>query len=82
VIGAFAMSSVTTVKLLGVGMALAIAVDATIVRALLVPAVMRLLGSLNWWAPESFAKWWARHGLRERDDVIAESPAAAPTPVL
>ncbi|HET9186654.1 MAG TPA: MMPL family transporter, partial [Acidothermaceae bacterium] len=49
VIGAFATSEVTTLKLLGVGMALAILVDATIVRALLVPAVMRLLGGVNWW---------------------------------
>ncbi len=65
VIGLFATSRITTLKLLGVGMALAIALDATIVRALLVPAVMRMLGAANWWAPAPVARWWAAHGLRE-----------------
>jgi RND superfamily putative drug exporter len=69
VIGSFAMSKVATLKLLGLGMALAIAVDATIVRAMLVPAVMRLLGTSNWWAPGPFARWWDAHGLHEADDV-------------
>ncbi len=78
VIGAFATSEVTTLKLLGVGMALAILVDATIVRALLVPAVMRLLGGVNWWAPAPLARWWEKHGFREADD---EAPAA-PEPAL
>jgi RND superfamily putative drug exporter len=44
---------VTNVKAIGVGMALAVLVDATIVRALLVPAFMRLAGRWNWWAPRS-----------------------------
>jgi len=48
---AFAAARVTVVKAMGVGMALAVALDATIVRVLLVPATMRLFGSLNWWAP-------------------------------
>jgi uncharacterized membrane protein YdfJ with MMPL/SSD domain len=65
VIGAFSTSRVTTLKLLGVGMALAIVVDATIVRAMLVPAVMRLLGALNWWAPTPVVAWWSRHGITE-----------------
>ena len=39
------------IKSLGVGMAIAIALDATIVRALLVPATIRLMGDYNWWAP-------------------------------
>jgi uncharacterized membrane protein YdfJ with MMPL/SSD domain len=65
VIGAFASSRITTLKLLGVGMGLAIFVDATIVRALLVPAVMRLLGAANWWAPARLARWWQTHGFVE-----------------
>ena len=65
VVGAFATSQVTTLKLLGFGMALAIFVDATIVRAMLVPAVMRLLGATNWWAPAPLARWWTTHGVGE-----------------
>jgi RND superfamily putative drug exporter len=72
VIGSFATSQVTTLKLLGFGMALAIFVDATIVRAMLVPAVMRLLGSANWWAPAPVARWWTRHGFAESDAEAAQ----------
>jgi uncharacterized membrane protein YdfJ with MMPL/SSD domain len=69
VVGAFATSQVTTLKLLGFGMALAIFVDATIVRAMLVPAVMRLLGATNWWAPAPLARWWKVHGVGESSDA-------------
>jgi uncharacterized membrane protein YdfJ with MMPL/SSD domain len=69
VVGAFATSQVTTLKLLGFGMALAIFVDATVVRAMLVPAVMRLLGGANWWAPAPLARWWASHGLSESGEA-------------
>ena len=51
VFGAFALARVVLIKAVGLGMALAVAVDATLVRMLLVPATMRLLGHLNWWAP-------------------------------
>jgi uncharacterized membrane protein YdfJ with MMPL/SSD domain len=71
VVGAFATSQVTTLKLLGFGMALAIFVDATIVRAMLVPAVMRLLGAANWWAPAPLARWWSTHGMGESSDAGA-----------
>jgi RND superfamily putative drug exporter len=53
---AFALARIVVLQATGVGMALAIALDATLVRALLVPATMRLLGHLNWWAPS-----WMRH---------------------
>jgi RND superfamily putative drug exporter len=53
---AFITSGVTIMKMLGLGIAFAILLDATIVRALLVPALMRLLGDLNWWAPR-WMKW-------------------------
>ncbi|HEY5200914.1 MAG TPA: MMPL family transporter [Acidothermaceae bacterium] len=69
VVGAFATSQVTTLKLLGFGMALAIFVDATVVRATLVPAVMRLLGATNWWAPAPLARWWTTHGVGESSDA-------------
>jgi trehalose monomycolate/heme transporter len=65
VIGSFATSGVTFIKMIGVGVALAILVDATVVRALLVPATMRLLGRVNWWAPPPLARVYARVGLRE-----------------
>jgi trehalose monomycolate/heme transporter len=51
VVGAFALSGLKFMKLLGVGMLIAIAVDATVVRGFLVPAVLALLGSAAWWAP-------------------------------
>jgi RND superfamily putative drug exporter len=60
VFAAFAMARVVVVQAVGVGMALAVFVDATIVRVLLVPSTMRLLGALNWWAPKSLLR------LRER----------------
>ena len=50
-IGAFATSRIVFIKELGVGAALAFVIDATIVRALLVPSLMKLLGHRNWWSP-------------------------------
>ncbi|WGY02445.1 MMPL family transporter [Nocardioides sp. QY071] len=69
VIGAFSLSGVVFMKMLGLGMLVAILVDATVVRALLVPATMKLLGRWNWWAPAPLARWWERHGFREGGDV-------------
>jgi RND superfamily putative drug exporter len=51
VFGAFALASVVLVQAVGFGMSLAVAIDATLVRVLLVPSTMRLFGHLNWWAP-------------------------------
>jgi RND superfamily putative drug exporter len=56
VAGSFAFADIVLIKALGVGIALAIALDATIVRALLVPATMRLLGRWNWWLPGVVAR--------------------------
>ncbi|WP_141577955.1 MMPL family transporter [Actinomadura sp. WMMA1423] len=67
VIGAFATSGITFIKMTGVGMAVAILLDATVVRALLVPATMRLLGRANWWAPGPLARLYGRYGIREGD---------------
>jgi len=49
--------------MLGFGIALAILLDASIVRALLVPALMRLMGSLNWWAPKWMKRLHQKAGL-------------------
>jgi RND superfamily putative drug exporter len=63
VIGAFGTSKIVFMKSLGVGMALAILLDATIVRALLVPAAMKMMGHWNWWAPAPLARLWKKIGL-------------------
>jgi putative drug exporter of the RND superfamily len=65
VFAAFATSQVTFLKLFGIGAALAIVVDATLIRALLVPAFMRLAGRANWWAPRPLRLLHDRVGLRE-----------------
>jgi trehalose monomycolate/heme transporter len=78
VVGGFATGGVTVVKTIGVGMIVAIIVDATLVRALLVPATMRLLGRWNWWAPGILGRFYARYGIHD------ESPSPEPrelTPV-
>ncbi|MDP9209572.1 MAG: MMPL family transporter [Actinomycetota bacterium] len=62
---AFATSQVSFLKLFGIGTALAILIDATLIRALLVPAFMRLAGQANWWAPAPLRRLHARVGLRE-----------------
>ena len=64
---AFALASIVTIKSIGIGMAVAVIADATLVRALVVPAVMRLLGSANWWAP----RW-----LRRKPEARTIAPAA------
>ena len=66
-IGAFATSEIVFIKQLGVGTAAAVLIDATIVRALLVPALMKLLGEWNWWAPEPLRRLHARLGVSESE---------------
>ncbi len=61
----FTTAQMLGLKQLGVALALAVAVDATIVRCLLVPATMTLLGEANWWAPGPLRRLHARFGLRE-----------------
>ncbi|HSV39364.1 MAG TPA: MMPL family transporter [Nocardioidaceae bacterium] len=67
VIGAFSISGIVFMKMIGLGMLIALLVDATIVRALLVPATMKLLGNANWWAPGPMRRWWERYGFREEE---------------
>jgi RND superfamily putative drug exporter len=91
VFAAFALAETVTIKSIGVGMALAVALDATIVRVLLVPATMRLLGNWNWWAPGPLQRIAERFGfshVEDEEDLAAASgggetgessePAAAP----
>ncbi len=63
---AFGLADVVLIKSIGLGLAIAVAIDATLVRALIVPAVMRLLGRTNWWAPRPLARWHRRFTLEGR----------------
>jgi len=79
VFSAFALASIVILKSIGLGMALAIAVDATVVRALIVPATMRLLGRRNWWAPTGLARLHRRLGLDESDVATPATTGPATT---
>jgi RND superfamily putative drug exporter len=63
---AFGLADVVLIKSIGLGLALAVAIDATLVRALIVPAVMRLLGPANWWAPRGLKRLHRRISLGEQ----------------
>jgi RND superfamily putative drug exporter len=65
VLFAFGFADMVVIKAIGIGMGIAVVVDATIVRALLVPATMRLLGRWNWWAPGPLVRLYLRINLRE-----------------
>ena len=79
---AFGLAEVVIIKAIGIGLAIAVAIDATIVRSLVVPAVMRLLGDLNWWAPKPLRRFYDWIGLGdlgvEPDQLESPHPAAAP----
>ncbi|WP_405664489.1 MMPL family transporter [Streptomyces sp. NBC_01166] len=80
---AIGTSQITNSKMLGLGAALAVLVDATVVRGLLVPAVMRLGGRATWWAPAPLARFQQRFGLREEPAVPPGPAHETPTePVL
>src|SRR5262249_33630420 len=74
VFGVFVLTGVPSIKQLGVGNAVAIAVDATLVRLILVPAAMELLGDWNWWLPGWLDRILPHVGL--------ETPAAPPVPAV
>jgi len=77
VVGSFATSGITFIKMIGVGMVVALLVDATLVRLLLAPATMRLLGRHNWWAPGFVGRLYGRYGVRESDPAAPAAQAAA-----
>jgi len=62
---AFGLAEVVIIKAIGIGLAIAVAIDATIVRSLVVPAVMRLLGDVNWWAPRPLRRLYSWIGIGE-----------------
>jgi RND superfamily putative drug exporter len=70
-IGAFVTSQVVFVKEMALGTALAVLIDASIIRALLVPSLMALLGSWNWWAPRPLRRLHNRVALREDARAMA-----------
>ncbi|MGV9413841.1 MMPL family transporter [Nocardia sp. NPDC003693] len=74
---AVATSEVTAMKLFGIGLALAVIADATVIRGLLVPALMRLMSTGNWWAPKPLAALHKRIGLEEE---VPDTAAAQPVP--
>jgi RND superfamily putative drug exporter len=71
---AFGLSDIVIIKAIGIGLAIAVAIDATIVRLLIVPSVMRILGRANWWAPRPLSWLHRRIGAGESRPA---SPAAA-----
>jgi len=75
--GAFATSQIIFIKENGVGTALAVLIDASIIRALLVPALMELLGKWNWWAPRPLRRLHERWGISE-SGLIEPGPDARP----
>jgi RND superfamily putative drug exporter len=74
--GAFMLADIVIMKSLGFGLALAVLIDATLVRALLVPATMRLMGRWNWWAPASVRALVGRLGLAHSEAAHAGIGAA------
>jgi uncharacterized membrane protein YdfJ with MMPL/SSD domain len=76
-IGAFATSKIIFIKQNGVGTALAVLIDASIIRALLVPSLMQLLGKWNWWAPAPLRRLHERYGISE---TSIPEPAEAQSP--
>jgi RND superfamily putative drug exporter len=80
-LGSFATSQIVFLKELGLGAALTVLIDASIIRALLVPSLMELLGSVNWWAPGPLRRLHERVGLREQGRPRPPSPGRKPVRV-
>jgi putative drug exporter of the RND superfamily len=78
VFAGFIVGGFAPVKAVGLGLVLAIALDATIVRMLLVPATMTLLGRYNWWLPAPLRRVHARLALSEKPPAATRVPAPLP----
>jgi uncharacterized membrane protein YdfJ with MMPL/SSD domain len=78
-IGVFVTSKLVFLKEVGLGVAAAVLIDAFIVRALLVPSLMALLGRRNWWAPAPLKRLHQRLGLSEAESSQPPRPPARPT---
>jgi RND superfamily putative drug exporter len=70
VTGAFGLSSIVIMRFIGVGMIVALVLDATVVRLLLVPAVLRLLGNAAWWAPGPLRRLQEKVGIQDSDEDV------------
>ncbi|HSH21234.1 MAG TPA: MMPL family transporter [Candidatus Caenarcaniphilales bacterium] len=79
VFAAFALADIVTIKSIGVGMAIAVLLDATIIRVLLVPATMRLMGRWNWWAPGPLGRLADRLGFSHVESEDGRPAAPEPT---
>jgi RND superfamily putative drug exporter len=80
VFSAFALSEVLFLKAIGFSMALAVLIDATVIRGILVPAFMRVMGRWNWWAPAPVQRAVARLGLYEGPTPVAPTGAGRSAP--
>jgi uncharacterized membrane protein YdfJ with MMPL/SSD domain len=81
VFSAFALAESITIKSIGVGMAIAVLIDATIIRVLLVPATMRLMGRWNWWAPGPLGRFADRLGFSHAGDEDADAGDGSGRPI-
>jgi RND superfamily putative drug exporter len=77
-VGAFVTSDIAFIKQIGLGIALVVLIDATIIRALLVPSLMQLLGKWNWWAPAPLTRVYERFGVSETAPPELAFAAAVP----
>jgi RND superfamily putative drug exporter len=82
VFGAFIFGDDVTVKMFGVGLSVAVLLDATLVRLVLVPATMSLLGSANWWLPRWLDRLLPRLELEGRAEPASELQVLPPPPAL
>lgn len=73
VVGLFSFSGITFIQMIGVGMIIAITVDVVIIRTLLVPAAMQVMGNANWWSPGPLARLYRSYGIRESDGEVQDS---------
>jgi RND superfamily putative drug exporter len=73
VFGSFVLSDLRVLKLVGLGLAFAVFIDATVVRLVLVPATMELLGDRNWWFPKALA-WLPHIQIEGEPDLVADEP--------
>jgi RND superfamily putative drug exporter len=80
VFAAMISSKVEFMQLFGLGLTLAVLADATLVRGILVPAFMRLMGRANWWAPGPLARLHDRFGLHEEEPPVPTQTATRPRP--
>jgi RND superfamily putative drug exporter len=76
VIGAFSTSGISFIAMIGVGLGFAIILDATLIRMVLVPSTMALLGRANWWLPEPLGRVWHRLRIRDEDAATLSPPDA------